>query len=94
MPSFLGRSFGGGGRSLHLIGRQHFCKILAVPRRLIFGSSLILMFLGILSAYFPRPVFGRPRAPIPAGTVSFLRPILETLISESLYFELKAFQSF
>ena len=26
-----------------------FCKILAVPRRLIFGSSSILMFLGIFS---------------------------------------------
>ena len=28
-----------------------FCKIWAVPRRLIFGSSLILMFLGIFSTY-------------------------------------------
>ena len=45
------------------------------------------MFVGIFSTYFPMPVFGRPRPPIPAGTVSFLRPILETSISESLYFK-------
>ena len=64
-----------------------FCKIWAVPRRLIFGSSSILMFLVIFSTYFPRPVFSRPRAPITTDTVSVLRLILETSISKSLYFE-------
>ena len=59
-------------------------------RRLIFGSSSILIFLLIIifSTYFPRPVFSRPRAPIFTGTISVLRPhILEISISNSVYFE-------
>ena len=58
-------------------------------RRLIFGSSSILIFLLIFfSRYFPRPGFSRPRAPIFTGTISVLRPhILEISISNSVYFE-------
>ena len=61
-----------------------------MPRRLIFDSSSILIFLliFIFSTYFPRPVFSRPRAPIFTGTISVLRPhILEISISDSVYFE-------
>ena len=59
-------------------------------RRLIFESSLILIFLliFIFSTYFPRPVFSRPRASIFTGTISVLRPhTLEISISNSVYFE-------
>ena len=58
-------------------------------RRLIFGSSSILIFLLIFfPMYFPRPVFSRPRSPIFTGTISVLRPhILESSISNSVYFE-------
>ena len=41
---------GGGGQS-SFNWYSSFCKIWAVPRRLIFGSSSILMFLGIFSTY-------------------------------------------
>ena len=40
---------GGGQSSFNWY--SSFCKIWAVPRRLIFGSSSILMFLGIFSTY-------------------------------------------
>ena len=59
-------------------------------RRLIFGSSSILIFLliFIFSTYILRPAFSRPRAPIFTGTISVLRPhILEISISNSVYFE-------
>ena len=58
-------------------------------RRLIFGSSSILIVLLIFfPMYFSRPVFSRPRAPIVTGTISVSRPhILEISISNSVYFE-------
>ena len=42
---------GGGGWQSSFNWYSTFCKIWAVPRRLIFGSSSILMFLGIFSTY-------------------------------------------
>ena len=57
-----------------------FCKIWAVPKRLIFWSSSILMFPGILSSYFPRPFLTRPSAPITTGTVLSLVIIIIIII--------------
>ena len=71
------RGVGGGGDITFLVDST-FRKIWAVPKRLIFWSSSMLMFPGIFSSYFPWPFLSRPSAPLATGTVS-----LETNINST-----------
>ena len=74
------------GVSHYLTVDSTFRKIWAVPKRLIFWSSSILMFPGIFSTYFPRPFFlTRPSAPLTTGTVSVLRLVCENIYFSSLF---------
>ena len=68
----------GGGRDISYLVDSTFRKIWAVPKRLIFCSSSMLMFPGIFSSYFAWPFLSRPSAPLATGTVS-----LETNINST-----------
>ena len=68
----------GGGRDISYLVDSTFRKIWAVPKRLIFWSSSMLMFPGIFSSYFPWPFLSRPSAPLATGTVSLERNINST----------------
>ena len=60
----------------------------AVPRRMIFCSSFILLVPGIFPKFWSIPSLISPSAPTITGTVSVLTPhILVVSISRSLYFE-------
>ena len=60
----------------------------AVPRRMIFCSSFILLVPGIFPKFWSIPSLISPSAPTITGTVSVLIPhILVVSISRSLYFE-------
>ena len=69
---------GGRGADISYLVDSTFRKIWAVPKRLIFWSSSMLMFPGIFSSYFPWPFLSRPSAPLATGTVS-----LETNINNT-----------
>ena len=69
---------GGGGGDISYLVDSTFRKIWAVPKRLIFWSSSMLMFPEIFSSYFPWPFLSRPSAPLATGTVS-----LETNINST-----------
>ena len=77
-PVSLGAAPGGGGGVISYLVDSTFRKIWAVPKRLIFWSSSMLMFPGIFSSYFPWPFLSRPSAPLATGTVS-----LETNINNT-----------
>ena len=60
----------------------------AVPRGMIFCSSLMLLAPGIFPKFWSIPTLISPSAPTITSTVSVLIPhILVVLISRSLYFE-------
>ena len=62
--------------------------VCAVPRRMIFCSSLMLLAPGIFPKFWSIPSLISPSAPTITGTVSVLIPhILVVSISNSLYFE-------
>ena len=62
--------------------------VCAVPRRMIFCSSLMLLAPGIFPKFWSTPSLISPSAPTITGTVSVLIPqILVVSISSSLYFE-------
>ena len=61
----------------------------AVPNKVIFCSSLMLIAPGIFSVCFCSPFLLSPRAPIATGVVSVVIPhILVVPISRSLYLEI------
>ena len=60
----------------------------AVPSKVIFCTSLMLFWPGILPRYFSAPFLIAPSAPIITGIVSVLMPHLRLVsISKSLYLD-------
>ena len=67
---------------------KNFLSLCAVPRRMIFCSSLMLLATGIFPKFWSIPSLISPSAPTITGTVSVLIPhILVVSILNSLYFE-------
>lgn len=77
-----------GARGLfYLMDRNHL-SMCAVPRRMIFYSSLMLLAPGIFPKFWSIPSLISPSAPIITDTVSVLIPhIVVISISRSLYFK-------
>ena len=60
----------------------------SVPRKVIFCSSLMLIWPGILPRYVSSPILIAPNAPMITGIVSVLMPHIRLVsISESLYLD-------
>ena len=60
----------------------------AVPSKVIFCSSLMLIWLGILLRYVSSPFFIAPSAPMITGIISVLMPHIQFVsISKSLYLD-------
>ena len=58
----------------------------AVPNKVIFYSSLMLIAPGIFSVHFSIPFLVNPRAPVTTGIISaFIPHVLVVSISRSLY---------
>ena len=67
---------------------KNLLSMCAIPRRMIFCSSLLLLAPGILPKFRSIPSLTSPSAPTITGTVSVLIPhILVVSISNSLYCE-------
>ena len=67
---------------------KNLLSMCAIPRRMIFCSSLLLLAPGIFPKFWSIPSLISPSAPTITGTVSVLIPhIFVVSISRSLYFE-------